>query len=124
MDGLATRAHAVVAIGDAVLLVCHMQRGHPIHEAPSVETRPDELPGRAAERAARERFGLEVTASELIFADAERGIDHYFFLAFPTRPDKGEDITLEPEVRRIRLAAILAYEINPRGLAVSLARHR
>ena len=124
MAGIATHAHAVVLVGDAVLLIHHVERGRPVHEAPGVVARPGETPGQAAERAARERLGLEVTARDLLFADTEHGAEHYFFLAEPADVDALEWRQWDPEVRPIRLAALLAYQISPRGLALSLARHR
>jgi ADP-ribose pyrophosphatase YjhB (NUDIX family) len=119
MTDLSVRAHAVLADGETVVLVRHVDNGSVWYEAPGVSVRPDETPGLAAARAAAEQLGIEVEIGGLAYADTERGVEHYFFLAapvaggselLPTASDDGHLVAL-------RRAALLAYRVEPPQLA-------
>ncbi len=112
----------VVVVADCVLLQRRVISGRPVHEAPGVTVREGETPGHAAARAAQEHLGLEVAIGDLVFADTEHGAEHYFFLADVRTGGEAARLETDGLLSPIRLAAVLAYVIEPYGLAVSLAR--
>jgi ADP-ribose pyrophosphatase YjhB (NUDIX family) len=116
----------VLLVGAAdVVLVRHVAGGSGWYEAPGVELAAGETPGRAAGRAAAERLGVEVEPGELLHADTEHGVEHYFFVAHPVR---GVDPAAlgggDPSLAVIPRTELLAYRVEPRQLARRLASRR
>ena len=102
--------------------------------APGVALGDGETPGDAAARAAHEELGLEVTISELLYAQAFAGVDHFFFLGTAesgldaARLAAGEDdFELESElggsyeIARLPVRAVLGFDVRPWELARRVA---
>lgn len=115
-------AHVAVLVGDEVFLQRRVERGRPVHRAPAAPVSGDETPGRAAERVAREQLGLDVRVLRVLHADTEHGAEHLFFLAEPVAD--GARPTPTEGVVPLRLAALLAYIVEPYALAAALTRER
>ena len=123
MRELAPRAHAVLLDGNSVALVRHVSGGSVWYEAPGVAVEPGETPGNAAARAARDVLGVDVAVGELVYADTEHGLEHYFFVVEAGRGTKAHMTSPDVDVALVRRAALLAYRVEPRQLARLLSRH-
>ena len=127
MDDLATRGHVVVCLeDDRVLLIREVRSGQVSYVAPGTAIQGDETPGRAAIRAARQQLGVDVTVTELFFADTESGVEHFFFLAeLESDHDTSWDepvLASDPvSATAVRRAAIRGYPVRPFELARRLA---
>ena len=119
LDDVATRRHVIVVLEDEHVLLFRELRGGTVrHLAPGAATHPGETPGKAAARAAREQLGVTVDVTELLFANTENGVEHFFFVASPN-----ERVVLDSDVQRypsehlaataVKRTALLAYPVRP-----------
>jgi ADP-ribose pyrophosphatase YjhB (NUDIX family) len=114
------RGQVIVVLEDEHVLLFRELRGGTVrHLAPGAATHPGETPGKAAARAAREQLGVTVDVTELLFANTENGVWHFFFVASPN-----ERVVLDSDVQRhpsehlaataVKRTALLAYPVRPR----------
>jgi hypothetical protein len=128
MDDLATRGHAVVQLdGERVLLLREVRRGSVSYVAPGAATRVGEMPGKTAERAAHEQLGLDVEVIDLLFADTELGVEHFFFLARPKTAlvEPVWETIAQPDgtiAAALRRGTLLGYPVRPTEIARRLPR--
>jgi hypothetical protein len=103
----------------SVVLIRLTSVGSVFCEAAGAPLQPGETPGMAARRAATQHFGVDVEVGELLYADTDRGAEHYFFLA---RPIGGIAHIAGEHAATLRMASRLAYRVEPRELARRLTR--
>ena len=123
----APRSHALLLVGeDGVVLARRVEDGSVWYQAPGVAVQEGETPGRAAARAAREQLGVDVEVGDLVYADTELGLEHYFFAVLLPEGVDTDALTAQAdrELVVLRRAALLAYRVEPAPIARLLLRRR
>jgi 8-oxo-dGTP diphosphatase len=125
----------VRGLADEILLIRRVRDGRVYYVAPGVEVLDAETPGAAAARAARQELGIEVKIDQMLYAQAFSGVDHFFFSATASGgvgdaalTRRGDDFELDGELdgtyelARLRVAALLGYDVRPLELAQRIVR--
>jgi 8-oxo-dGTP diphosphatase len=133
------RPHAHVVIrteADELVLIRRVRSGRVFYVAPGIPVAHEETLGAAAIRAADEELGVTVEIDEILFALTFAGAEHTFFAArlvgerrLDSTRHPHDDFALSSgmdgtiDIVTIPSQLILAYDIRPRDLAITVGRN-